>query len=132
MRKLVALAVAALTLTAGTTAALARGDAEPLYEATGIGCGVLDRDGSGVFTTESYLVWRKNGTVYLRCEANGTPGATIVTFEGFGCGLAQFGGTTDSINVVRRGGRIQLECWGYADPSVARIAAFSGGTVGAS
>jgi hypothetical protein len=125
MKKFIALAAVVLTVAAGATSAFARGDAEPLYEATGFGCGVIDRGGGFVLTFESYLVWRKNGNVYLRCEANGTAGSTIETTEGFGCGLLQFGSTTDSINVVRRAGRIQLECWGYSDPAVARLAATS-------
>jgi hypothetical protein len=132
MKRLVALLVVALTFAAGSTSALADGTG-PFYEARGLGCGVIDRDGSFVFTIESYLVWRQSGQVYLRCEANGTPGSTIATFKNFGCGLAQFGFTTDSINVVRRAGRIQLECWGYRDPATARISSASAdGVLGAS
>jgi hypothetical protein len=124
MKKLVALAVAALTLTVGATAALARGDADPLFEDSGFLCGVFDRDGTTVLaTTNSYLVWRKNGTVYLRCEASGTGGNSILVTKGELCGLGPFGSTTDTIRTARRNGQIQLECWGYADPAPARLAA---------
>lgn len=129
MKKLVA-AVATLVATAAIVVggASAEGTPTPLYEASGFACGVIDRGGGFVLTFESYLVWRQNGNVYLRCEADGTDGSTIETRTGFLCGLAQFGLTTTSKNVVRRNGRIQLECWGYADPS-SDVAA-SGGHAG--
>jgi hypothetical protein len=130
MKRLVATLVVALTFAAGTTTALADGTG-PLFERTGVLCGVFDRNGSSVLTNDSYIVWRQSGQVYLRCEANGTPGSTIATFQNFACGLGPFGVTTTSINVVRRLGRIQLECWGYRDPSVARLAASADGGYGA-
>lgn len=129
MKKLIASFAALLAVTAivaGTAGA--EGTPRPLYEASGILCGVIDRGGGFLLTTDSYLVQRQNGNVYLRCEADGTPGSTIETTRGFGCGLAQFGSTTDSINVVRRAGRVQLECWGWSDPSADSV---SGGSVGA-
>lgn len=117
MRKFVAvlatLIVGASVLAGGATA---DGTSTPLFEDRGFGCGVIDRGGGAVFTTESYIVWRQNGDVYLRCEADGTAGATIETTKGFLCGLGQFGLTTRSVNVVRRAGRIQLECWGHVNP----------------
>ena len=129
-RGFVVLALAALTLTVGVTVAGAKGEATPLYEASGFTCGVFDRGGSPtLLTTNSYLVWRQNGTVYLRCEASGTGGSTIITTRGEGCGLAQFGFTTDTVRTARRNGQIQLECWGYADPAAARVAA-AGGSAG--
>jgi hypothetical protein len=130
MKRLGALLVVVLTFAFGSTAALADGTG-PLFELRGAGCGVIDRDGSGVFTTDHYLVWRQSGEVYLRCEADGTPGSTIQRFAGFVCGLGPFGTTTRSVNVVRRAGRIQLECWGYRDPASARVAALAGGSHGA-
>ena len=123
----VALVLAALTLTVGVTVAGARGEPTPLFEATGVLCGVFDRGGGGVLTTDSYVVQRQNGSVYLRCEADGTPGSTIETTTGFVCGLGPFGSTTRSKNVVRRDGRIQLECWGYADPASAALRGSSAG-----
>lgn len=132
MKRLVALLVVALTFAAGSTTALADGTARPLFELRGFPCGVLDRDGSGQVTNESYVVWRQSGQVYLRCEADGTAGSTIATFRNFGCGLGPLGSTTNSINVVRRAGRIQLECWGYRDPATAPLAALAGGAHGAS
>lgn len=127
MKRLVA-AVATIAATAAIVVggASATGTATPLYEASGFACGVIDRGGGFALTYESYLVWRQNGNVYLRCEADGTPGSTIETTTGFGCGLAQFGTTTTSRNVVRKNGRIQLECWGYATPGDSVESASSG------
>jgi hypothetical protein len=72
-----------------------------------------------------------SGKVYLRCEANGTPGADIATLTGFLCGLGPFGLTTQSKNVVRRDGRIQLTCTGHVNPGNIIDTASSAG-VGAS
>jgi hypothetical protein len=111
--------------------ATAEGTPTPLFEDSGFLCGVIDRGGGSILTDdETYLVWRQNGNVYLRCEAWGTPGSTIETTTGFACGLGDFGSTTTSRNVVRKNGRIQLECWGYADPNAVDAAA-SGGQHGA-
>ena len=123
----VALVLVALTLTVWVTVAGARGEPTPLFEDSGFTCGVFDRGGSPtLLTTDSYLVWRQNGTVYLRCEASGTGGSTILTTRGEACGLGRFGSTTDTVRVARRNGQIQLECWGYADPAAARLAAADG------
>lgn len=114
MKKLVALFAAIVA-----TSAIAVGGATatgPLFEERGIGCGVIDRDGSFVFTTDSVLIWYASGKVYLRCEADGTPGADVVQFSGFLCGLGPFGTTTQSKNVVRKEGRIQLTCTGHVNP----------------
>ena len=118
-RGFVALVLAALTLTVGVTVAGARGEPTPLFEASGFTCGVFDRGGSPtLLTTDSYLVWRQNGTVYLRCEASGTGGSTIVTTRGERL-RARAVRRHDRLgqNVARRNGQIQLECWGYADPA---------------
>ena len=120
-------AVVAASAVIVVSVASAEGTPRPLYEASGFGCGVLDRDGGFIFTTDSYLVWRQNGNVYLKCDGQGTPGSTIVTHRGFLCGLGPFGLTENSIDVVRRGGVSQLECFGHVDPGDAPDTASSGG-----
>jgi hypothetical protein len=118
MKKLVGVLAAVVACAAiAVSGASAEETPTPLYEATGFACGVIDRGGGFVSTTDSYIVQRQNGDVYLRCEAWGTPGATIETRTDFACGLLQFGSTNESKNVVRRNGRIQLECWGHVNPS---------------
>lgn len=116
MKKLVA-AVVAVLATAAIAIAGATAAGGPLFHVEGVECGVIDRDGSGVLTTDSSLTWFASGKVELRCEADGTPGATVVQFTGFLCGLGPFGVTTQSKNVVRREGRIQLTCQGYQNPN---------------
>jgi hypothetical protein len=115
MKKVLAV-VAAVVATASIAVGAASATDGPLYEAKGIGCGVLDRDGSFVFTTNSYLVWYSSGKVYLRCEAQGTPGDTKASFSGFACGLAQFGLASESKNTIGRSGQIQLTCTGFSHP----------------
>ena len=129
MKKAVALVltVLAVAVAAFATSASATG---PLSDVSGVPCGVFDRDGSLVVTTDSRLIHWASGKVTLRCIAQGTPGATIVVTTGFPCGLGPFGITTDSTNRVGRNGEIQLSCTGFADPSVA--SASSAGAVGAS
>lgn len=119
--------LATATIAVGTAGADGSG---PLFQDDGFLCGVIDRGGATVGTTDSLITWYQSGKVHLRCEADGTPGATIETTTGFPCGLGQFGGTTDSRNVVRRAGRIQLDCYGHADPDVANAAAAGGYGVG--
>lgn len=118
MKKLVAV-VATVIATAAVVVggASAEGKATPLFEDSGFLCSVLDRDGSSVLTSVSYLVQRQNGNVYLRCEAQGTAGSTIDVETGFLCGLGSFGLTTQSRNRVGKNGGIQLECWGQSDPN---------------
>jgi hypothetical protein len=127
--KKVVLALAAL-LVAAVIASGATASGGPLFQEEGILCGVIDRDGSGVLTEDSLLVWYSSGKVSLRCLADGTPGSNIVTFSGFYCGLGPFGSTTDSTNRVGRNGHIQLSCTGWADPEDT-IDSASSGAVGA-
>ena len=82
-------------------------------------------------TTDSRLIHYASGKVTLRCEADGTAGATIETTSGFLCGLGPFGTTTDSTNRVGKNGHIQLSCTGFADPNADAASASSSG-VGAS
>jgi hypothetical protein len=128
MKKLVAVALTVLAVAAFATTASATG---PISDETGVLCGVIDRDGSTILTTDSRLIHWASGKVTLRCVAQGTPGANIVVTEGFVCGLGPFGTTTDSTNRVGRNGEIQLSCTGFAAPDAAPASAASSG-VGAS
>lgn len=132
MKKVVAVVATVIATAAVLVAgASAKGEATPLYEERGTPCGLLDRDGSGVSGTTVLLVHRKNGNVYLRCEAQGTPGSTVHMDTGFLCGLGQFGLTTQSQNRVGKSGGIQLECWGYSDPNRSELRTASSGGNGA-
>ena len=128
MKKLVAVALTVLAVAAFATTASATG---PISDESGVLCGVIDRDGSTVLTTDSRLIHWASGKVTLRCVAQGTPGANIVVTSGFVCGLGQFGSTTDSTNRVGRNGEIQLSCTGFAEPN-ADAALTSSSGVGAS
>lgn len=128
MKKLVAVVLTVLAVAAFATTASATG---PLYDESGILCGVLDRDGSGIATTDSRLIQYASGKVTLRCEAQGTPGSDIVVFSGFLCGLGPFGTTTDSTNRVGKNGHIQLTCTGQSGPN-GDAARASSSSVGAS
>jgi hypothetical protein len=124
MKKLVAVSLTAVAVAAFATTAYATG---PISDESGVLCGVSDRDGSIILTTDSRLIHYASGKVTLRCEADGTPGADIVVTSGFTCGLAQFGSTTDSTNRVGRNGHIQLSCTGFADPNAAAASVSSSG-----
>lgn len=128
MKKLVIAAAMVLVTAVVATAAYASG---PVSDESGIACGVIDRGGGLVLTTDSRLIHYASGKVTLRCIAQGTPGATIETTTGFLCGLAQFGTTTDSSNRVGKNGEIQLSCTGFSavTPDAASV---SGGGAGAS
>ena len=124
--------VFAVFATVVATAAIAVGTAVadgsgPLFTDEGFACGVIDRGGGGVLTFDSVITWYQSGKVHLRCEADGTSGATIETTTGFLCGLGPFGTTTQSKNVVRREGRIQLDCFGHVNPNQLDAAAAAGG-----
>ncbi len=124
MKKLVALGLTVFAVAAFATTASATG---PTFDESGVSCGVFDRDGSLVLTTDSRLVAYASGKVTLRCEADGTPGSNIVTTSGFLCGLGPFGTTTDSTNRVGKNGHIQLSCTGTVDPSADAASAAASG-----
>ncbi len=128
MKKLVALGLIVLGVAAFATTAYATG---PVSDESGVLCGVIDRGGGPVLTTDSRLIHYASGKVTLRCEADGTPGSTIETTSGFVCGLGQFGSTTDSTNRVGRNGHIQLSCTGFSEVTADAASASSSG-VGAS
>jgi hypothetical protein len=117
MKKLVA-AFAAVVATAAIAVGTAGADGSgPLFTDEGFACGVIDRGGGSLLTFDSAITWYQSGKVHLRCEADGTPGATVETTTGFSCGLGPFGSTTQSKNVVRREGRVQLDCFGHVNPN---------------
>jgi hypothetical protein len=113
MKKLVIAAATVFATAVVATAAYASG---PLSDESGVPCGVIDRGGGSVLTTDSRLIHYASGKVTLRCIAQGTPGSTIEVTTGFPCGLGEFGSTTDSSNRVGRNGEIQLSCTGWVDP----------------
>ena len=125
MKKLVIAAATVVATALVATGAYASG---PVSDEAGVVCGVIDRGGAIVLTTDSRLIHYASGKVTLRCIAQGTPGSTIETTTGFVCGLGQFGTTTDSFNRVGRNGEIQLSCTGWAAVDTASAA---GGSVGA-
>lgn len=122
MKKLVAVVLTVCAVAAFATTATASG---PVYDESGILCGVIDRDGGSILTTDSRLIQYASGKVTLRCEAQGTPGSNIVVTEGFLCGLGPFGLTTDSSNRVGKNGHIQLTCTGFAEESAPASASAS-------
>jgi hypothetical protein len=111
MKKLVAVVVVVFAMAGFATTATASG---PLLDVEGIGCGVIDRDGSGVVTDDSRLIVYASGKVTLRCIGEGTPGDNIVVFRGFECGLLVTS-TTNSTNRIGKNGEIQLFCQGHVD-----------------
>jgi hypothetical protein len=128
MRKFLAVVTAIVATAVVAVGAAGAGDANPLFEDSGFACGVLDRDGSGILTFDSQVIWYQSGKVVLRCNAQGTPGDTVVTFSGFPCGLGPFGSATHSKNVIRREGHIQLVCTADVNPgNVVDAAASSAG-----
>ncbi len=129
MKKFVA-AFAAVVAMAALAVGSASGADGPLFQDSEFLCGVLDRDGSSVLTTNSELTWYASGKVELRCEASGTSGNSVVQTNGFLCGLGPFGLTTESKNVVRRNGGIVLTCSGHLNPGDLAPSA-SGGSYGA-
>ena len=129
MKKLVA-AFAAVVAVAAIAVGSASGTDGPLFQDNGFACGVFDRDGSFVLTFNSQITWYASGKVELRCEASGTPGNSVVQTSGFLCGLGPFGLTTESKNVVRKAGGIQLTCSGHLNPGDLEPTA-SGGSYGA-
>lgn len=120
------IAAAAVSVFVGT--ALANGGTI-VAEERGFACGVFDRDGSIFITTNSRSYLLENGKEVLHCIGQGTPGDTIVTFNGFACGMVFTGISTDpnNTNKVSRLGLSQLWCYNHAAPT----ASPSGGTAGA-
>ena len=129
MKRLVAV-FAAVVAMAAIAVGSASGTDGPLFQQDGVLCGVFDRDGSLVLTVDSQITWYASGKVELRCEADGTSGNSVVQTSGFLCGLGPFGLASESKNVVRRNGRIQLTCSGHLNPGNVLDSA-AGGSYGA-
>ncbi len=129
MKKLVA-AFAAVVAMAAIAVGTASGTDGPLFQANGVPCGVFDRDGGFVLTFNSQITWYASGKVELRCEGSGTPGNSVVQTSGFLCGLGPFGLASESKNVVRRNGAIQLTCSGHLNPGDL-VDSAAGGSYGA-
>ena len=129
MKKLLA-AFAAVVAMAAIAVGSASGTDGPLFQQDGVLCGVFDRDGSLLLTVDSQITWYASGKVELRCEAQGTPGNSVVQTSGFLCGLGPFGFASESKNVVRRAGGIQLTCSGHVNPGDVLDSA-AGGSYGA-
>ena len=87
-----------------------------IAESKGFACGVFDRDGSIFITENSRAYLLANGKEVLHCIGQGTPGDTIVNFNGFACGMVFTGISTDPLNKnkVSRLGQSQLWCYGQA------------------
>lgn len=131
-RVLAVLAAIVATAAVAVGTAGADGSPNPMLEISGEPCGVLDRDGSGIVTTDMTFVWYQSGKAVLRCQAQGTPGSTVVKFSGFDCSLGPLGTATHSKNVIRREGHIQLLCTADVNPgdvidSVSRAAGYGAG-----
>lgn len=91
--------------------------AEPAVVIREFGCGLLDGNGSGVGTTNSFAVITdsETGAVMLRCQADVTPSSTgkAVQFSydntGASCGVL-VGITTKWKEVVSASGKATLHC----------------------
>jgi hypothetical protein len=129
MKKLVA-ALAAVVAMAAIAVGTASGTDGPLFQDSEFACGVLDRDGSFVLTFNSEITWYASGKIELRCEGRGTPGNSVAQTSGFLCGLGPFGAASESKNVVRKNGGIQLTCSGHLNPGEVLDSA-AGGSYGA-
>ena len=81
------------------------------------GCGVLDGNGNGVYTTNSKvtITHSPNGNTILKCFAKGVPNNTgravrwNYATTGYSCGT-QSGSTTDWHEIVSTRGRAVLTC----------------------
>ena len=92
--------------------------AEPAIILTEFGCGLLDGDGNGVFTTETKVVSsvsNGNSNVNFKCYASGLANETdkVVKWDfdntGFLCGT-QYGSTDDWRIVVDTEGNAVMTC----------------------
>ena len=81
------------------------------------GCGVLDGNGNGYYTTDSKVVitHSRNGNTVLKCFAKNVPNSTGRAVKwnhantGYSCGT-QSGSTTDWHETVSARGRAVLTC----------------------
>lgn len=92
--------------------------AEPAIILTDFGCGLLDGDGNGIFTTDTKVVnslGKNGGNVNLKCYASDVPNSTGETVKwdfyntGSPCGT-QYGLTEDWRIVVDPEGNAIMTC----------------------
>jgi hypothetical protein len=130
MKKLALLAsMLAIVAVVGGGVASATGDPVVVDEATGFACGVFDADGNIFLTENSSSKLLQNGKEILHCIGTGTGNGTVVTQEGFACGMV-FTGISENPNNhsrVSKSGVSQLWCYGHTSPIIAP----TGGTAGA-
>jgi hypothetical protein len=112
MKKLLVAVAAICTAGALAGGVAANPDAGEVV-ARGFACGILDRDGNTVITTNSVLTQYQNKAV-LRCQGDvgGTGPAVYWNFDntGLSCGMLQFGSTNNWTNKVGYNGLSQLVC----------------------
>jgi hypothetical protein len=123
---LMATMVAAVSAVA-VSGALANGGTI-VAEERGFLCGIFNADGSIALTSDSRAYLLENGKEVLHCTGQATGNGTVVTFEGFACGMVFTGISTDPNNNARvsKSGFSQLWCYNRAS-----TAAPSGGPAGA-
>lgn len=132
MKKLVLGLVTLLAVGIVATTASATG---PIASDSEFACGVLDADGNGVVTYDSFSVWYASGKTYLRCEAwvtNDTGSRITYNYDntGFLCFISYSGFTANWTNTIGRNGSSQLTCVGHADPAAVNAAASGTSGVG--
>ncbi len=114
------LCASTLTLVASLMLVTPAAYADPAIILTDFGCGVIDGDGNGFFTTDTKTVSSQNGkpgnlNITLKCHASGVPNSTGKAVHwnfnntGFSCGT-QFGSTTDWNETVSASGKAVLTC----------------------
>ncbi len=122
MKKLALVAsMVAIVAVVGVGVASATGDPVVVEESTGFECGVFDANGDIFITTHSSAKLLSNGKEILHCIGVGTGNGTVVTQEGFACGMVFTGISEDPNNSskVSKSGRSQLWCYGHAAPLTA-------------
>ena len=122
MKKLGLLAsMLAIVAVVGVGVASATGDPIVVDELTGFDCGVFDANGDIFITTHSSSKLLKNGKEILHCIGLGTGNGTVVTQEGFACGMVFTGVSEDPNNRSRvsKSGESQLWCYNRAEPITA-------------
>ena len=122
MKKLALLAsMVAIVAVVGVGVASATGDPVVVEESTGFDCGVFDANGDIFITTHSSAKLLQNGKEILHCIGVGTGNGTVVTQEGFACGMV-FTGLSENPNnssKVSKSGVSQLWCYGRAADPIA-------------
>ena len=113
----------------GVGVASATDEPRIVAEESGFTCGIFNADGSIAITTDSRATLLYNGKEILHCTGQATGNGSVVTFEGFLCGMVFTGLSSDPNNNARvaKSGYSQLWCYNRAAPA----AAPDGGPAGA-